>query len=213
VTSFDTETRHYCRNPRCRSKLPAPVVNAREAFCVRGCHSSFYLKRCLVCEGPIERKAGNQKVCRRSKCRSAFRSGISLGRYYPTGHVKLTSESADFIDSKQALETGPPWRVVAGPDLTPLHCASVPDGPDCRWEGSEYERIEKRNRAVLAAHFDKLDAAAVARDFCAACGRKDDLADRKMMPGDRWENDLPWLSHRARVSPCGCAAPSAANTG
>src|SRR6516225_7835340 len=53
MTEFVAELRHYCRNPRCRSKLPQPVANPREAFCARGCHSSFYLKRCLVCEGPM----------------------------------------------------------------------------------------------------------------------------------------------------------------
>ena len=39
--------RHYCRNPRCRSKLKQPVENPRRAFCTRGCHSSFYHSRCL----------------------------------------------------------------------------------------------------------------------------------------------------------------------
>jgi len=34
--------RHYCRNPRCRSKLPDPVENTREAFCCRGCYRQFY---------------------------------------------------------------------------------------------------------------------------------------------------------------------------
>ena len=40
--------RVYCRNPKCRSKLKAPTDNYREAFCTRGCHSSFYLHRCLA---------------------------------------------------------------------------------------------------------------------------------------------------------------------
>jgi hypothetical protein len=35
------KTRHHCRNPRCRSKLPAPVESVRKAFCCRGCHSAF----------------------------------------------------------------------------------------------------------------------------------------------------------------------------
>jgi hypothetical protein len=29
VTDFVAETRHYCRNPRCRLKLPTPVENPR----------------------------------------------------------------------------------------------------------------------------------------------------------------------------------------
>jgi hypothetical protein len=55
------KSRHYCRNPRCRSKLPAPVENDHHAFCCRGCHSSFYWSRCLVCEEPIRRKSERQR--------------------------------------------------------------------------------------------------------------------------------------------------------
>jgi hypothetical protein len=47
---FAQDLRHYCRNPRCRSKLPSPTDNHHRAFCCKGCHSSFYLKRCIVCE-------------------------------------------------------------------------------------------------------------------------------------------------------------------
>jgi hypothetical protein len=53
--------RHYCRNPRCRSKLPAPVENHHHAFCTRGCHSSFFRSRCLVCEAPMQRKREGQR--------------------------------------------------------------------------------------------------------------------------------------------------------
>jgi hypothetical protein len=51
------KAKHYCRNPRCRMKLPAPVENGHHAFCCRRCHSSFYRSRCLVCEDQMKRKA------------------------------------------------------------------------------------------------------------------------------------------------------------
>jgi hypothetical protein len=35
VTEFAIEVRHYCRNPKCRSKLKSAVSNPREAFCAR----------------------------------------------------------------------------------------------------------------------------------------------------------------------------------
>ena len=82
MTEFNQEARHYCRNKHCRSKLPGPVSNPREAFCTKGCHGSFYLKRCMVCEGPIERKREDQKVCRKAKCRSAWRARSGFGRYH-----------------------------------------------------------------------------------------------------------------------------------
>src|ERR1041384_7259925 len=56
MTEFTQTLRHYCRNPRCRSKLSAPVSDRREAFCTRGCYESFHLKRCRVCEQPLEAK-------------------------------------------------------------------------------------------------------------------------------------------------------------
>ena len=56
MTDFTQTLRHYCRNPRCRSKLPSPVSNPREAFCTRGCYESFHLKHCRVCEQPREAK-------------------------------------------------------------------------------------------------------------------------------------------------------------
>jgi hypothetical protein len=48
--AMSVELRHYCRNLKCRSKLPAPIDSVRKAFCCRGCHSAFYRTRCLVCE-------------------------------------------------------------------------------------------------------------------------------------------------------------------
>ena len=80
-----------------------------------------------------------------------------------------------------------------------LVCGKRKDGN--AWEGGEYERIEKRNRAALQTHFDQLDAAAVAferasgpiweqacADFCAVCGGDDDLVDRLVLAtADQWE--------------------------
>jgi hypothetical protein len=78
------------------------------------------------------------------------------------------------------------YRRRPGIDPVAIPLRDRPDGPDT-WEGGEYERIEKRNGAALKAHFDKLaPPAAVAPDFCAVCGREDDLADRKL-PGNRWQ--------------------------
>jgi hypothetical protein len=98
MTEFTETLRHYCRNPRCRSKLPAPLSNPRDAFCTRGCYTSFYLRRCLACAGPIERKREDQKVCRKAKCRNAWRAGSGFGCYAVSSPAKLASETIDFID-------------------------------------------------------------------------------------------------------------------
>ncbi len=68
MTDFrETKLRYYCRNPKCRSRLPAPVSNERQAFCTRGCHGGFYRHRCIVCEGPIERTVATKMVCRKAR--------------------------------------------------------------------------------------------------------------------------------------------------
>src|SRR5215813_6630457 len=94
MTEFtETAMRHMCRYPKCRSKLPAPVSNSREAFCARGCHTSFYRKRCLVCEQPMERKTEHQLVCGKRACRKALQGGESFGRYHVSPTAKLSSET------------------------------------------------------------------------------------------------------------------------
>lgn len=178
---FVEEVRHYCRNPRCRSKLPAPFTNPRQAFCSRGCYNSFYLHRCRVCEGPIEQpKAGGERIiCKKAKCRRAWQVNAGFGRYHAPSAAKPSREVPDFIGSKPALNPGRAWRIVAG-ELTPsqLHCATVPDGPRCH--GGEVERTEAKNRRLIEQHFAQLDA--VATDQCSACGIDHDLVDHKHDP-------------------------------
>jgi hypothetical protein len=104
-----------------------PVSNEREAFCARGCHTSFYLKRCLVCEGPLQRRNKTQRVCRKSRCRNTWRARAGFGRYSPSTAVSSASKTPDFIDPKRPLKPNRAWRQVAGPKLSPsqLHCGLV----------------------------------------------------------------------------------------
>ena len=68
ATPGTPKARRYCRNPRCRSRLPEPVENAHHAFCTRGCHESFYRNRCRVCERDL-RKTGKRGDAARMYCR------------------------------------------------------------------------------------------------------------------------------------------------
>jgi hypothetical protein len=114
----EKDFRHFCRNPKCRSKLPTPVSNEREAFCARGCHNSFYLRRCLVCEDPLQRRNKTQRVCRKSRCRSAWRARAGFGRYTPSTSVSLASKTLNSIGLKGAPKPDRAWRQVAGPKLS-----------------------------------------------------------------------------------------------
>jgi hypothetical protein len=135
MTEFTQTLRHYCRNPRCRSKLPSPASDPRKAFCTRGCHSSFYLKRCLVCEN--DKPAGStarRKLCRRPKCEGRYRKNSA---HYSFVGADTTSapnalRSAQFTGIKSADFDDRPCYIVAGPKITAAvyHCATLPVDPD-----------------------------------------------------------------------------------
>jgi hypothetical protein len=157
MTEYIQQFRFYCRNPRCRMRFKTPVSNPREAFCTRGCHSGFYRKRCLVCEGEMVRRSENQRICGKRRCRNALShaDSLNLGRYAlsPVDPIEKSIKSGI-----KSGDTGDrPWLIVAGPTITAnvYHCATVPEGPDCQWRGGEYERIEAKNRAALSAAIER----------------------------------------------------------
>jgi hypothetical protein len=189
MTEFAQETRKMCRNRHCGGKLPAPVSNEREAFCARGCCNSFYLHRCRICEKPIEQpKHGTRLICKKSKCKNAWKAGLGFGRFAESSQASSNSNPVQetLVPQRSAAASKPdrPWRIIAGPQLTPsqFHCATIPDGPDCQWKGGEYERIEAKSRRLLEDYFADLDRVVI--DDCAACGREDDLTDIPM--AGRW---------------------------
>jgi hypothetical protein len=114
VTEFTLKLRHYCRNPRCRSKLTTPVVNEREAFCCRGCHTQFYRTRCLACENVMERKTEHQLVCGKRKCRNALRDGSAFGRYHGASRVVSPPETSIKPALKVAVEAERACHFVPG---------------------------------------------------------------------------------------------------
>jgi hypothetical protein len=73
-------------------------------------------------------------------------------------------ESNSEVPASQPLLSAPKprsWRIIAGPKLRTgqFHAATVPDGPDCKWEDGSYERIEAQNRRLLKTHFAELKVA------------------------------------------------------
>jgi hypothetical protein len=104
--------RHYCRNPRCRQKLAEPVDNVRQAFCTPGCHGSFFLRRCLVCERELPAGRADRKLCKRPSCRNEYRQFPHLFAFAgrkpasPTGRVEIAS--------KTPIKPGTFWRDKAG---------------------------------------------------------------------------------------------------
>ena len=184
--AIETKLYHRCRNPKCRVKLSPAADNKHKAFCCRGCYNSFYLKQCIVCEREKPAGRSDRKFCRRPRCRSQYSRNTSFYAYPVPNTVRATDSSKSARKSgAKTGQFGPrPWRILAGPPLSvsALRAATVPDGPDNRWEGGSIERIEAANRRALEAHFDKLDSTAI--DYCSVCGRDDDLVDYKV--GDRW---------------------------
>jgi hypothetical protein len=99
--AFDAKPRHFCRN--CRTKLAAPVDNQHHAFCVGGCHKTFYNSRCIVCEGPIRRRAHNKRHCGRHRCRTELRQYPHAYAYPTKIGLPYTTRRADV---KSAHSTG-----------------------------------------------------------------------------------------------------------
>jgi hypothetical protein len=153
MTEFTETLRHYCRNSRCRSKLPTPVSNPRDAFCTKGCHSSFYRRRCLICEQPMERRTETQLICGKRRCRNALQARIGLGRYVPPSDGVSPLENPIKMGIKSGVAGGRAWRIVAG-ELTPtqLHCATV----------GATEAVEAINR-TNARHWREANAKAAER--------------------------------------------------
>jgi hypothetical protein len=157
MTDFAQELRHRCRNPKCRMKLKVPVANEHHAFCTPGCHSSFYLKRCLVCENEKPAGRSDRKFCRRPRCRTKYAGNRDLFAPFDAkpvpGPVRPTdsSRSAHSTGIKSAHESDRPWRLVAAPKITAgqYHCATVADDPDHQWTDGQWRRIERNNRALL----------------------------------------------------------------
>jgi hypothetical protein len=174
--------RHYCRNPRCGSKLKAPVEDMREAFCARGCHTQYYRKRCIVCEQPMERKRESQQLCKRRKCKSQFaalKAGFLLGRYHPSSHVLDASRNPTKPGTFSRLETDRPWRQVAGPAVD-VRLAAI--GADDAVK--QADRVNRRhwvkagNGALIQKHH-------APREHCRRLripGRATDQADNRHRP-------------------------------
>src|SRR5436190_4091048 len=80
MTEFAEKLRHRCRNPRCRSKLTTPVANPREAFCTKGCRSSFYRKRCVICEVGRAHVCRTDIECSSMRCCAGLQAKKALGR-------------------------------------------------------------------------------------------------------------------------------------
>jgi hypothetical protein len=105
MTEFAEDLRHRCRNPRCRMKLTAPVANPHKAFCTRGCHSSFHLKRCLVCEN--DKPAGStarRKLCRRPKCEGRYRKNSAHYSFLGAAQIPPLRRTYQEVPNPRALK-------------------------------------------------------------------------------------------------------------
>src|SRR5262245_20956264 len=104
--------RHQCRY--CHTKLSEPTDNHRRAFCTRGCHSSFYRSRCLICEEPIRRKNEAQKLGSGHKvCAAEYRrfpGAYDYLGYPPNPIVNDAGRNPHEMGTKTAHSAGRAWR-------------------------------------------------------------------------------------------------------
>ena len=106
-------------------KLKQPVGVAR-AFCCRGCHSSFYRKRCLVCEGEMVRRSENQLICGKRRCRNGLEASQNR-----TGYLGPSGVISPLINPhKMGTETMPRERPTSLFANAPLN---ILGGGSFRW--------------------------------------------------------------------------------
>jgi hypothetical protein len=151
MTEFAQDLRHRCRNPHCRSKLPTPTDDPHKAFCTKGCHGGFYLKRCIVCEN--EKPAGSTArriVCRRPKCESKYRQNRCRYSFSggDTAFAANASRSAQSAGIKSASLDDRPWHIVAAPKISACvyHCAALPVDADTAnriYAANNWDRIRR----------------------------------------------------------------------
>ena len=103
---------------------------------------------------------GTQKTNELAIAQNARRLGVkrpSLAASWSSAPVKYPLENPIKQGGFEADKYG---RIVAR-TLRPsaFHCATVPDGPGCKWEGGSFARIEAKNRAALKSHIGTLRAA------------------------------------------------------
>jgi hypothetical protein len=172
--------RHYCRNPRCRSKLQEPVGNPRNAFCCRGCYANYFRIRCFVCEQPFTRSNEAQFLCSRRKCRAEWRrdpeqflgnwggapsaprtpvkpgksGGNGAARYPGSDFVIHPHKSAANTGIKTRPETGRAWRQIAGPPADPVSVRLATIGTDQIHRQEERQRalVERNSGAIIQRH-------------------------------------------------------------
>jgi hypothetical protein len=129
-------------------KLKAPVENPHKAFCTPGCHTSFYLKRCLVCEQPITKTSSRQEICRKSSCRNAFRGNRNRFRY----RTLASGADASRNPIKPGVKTSPRRRSTASFANAPLN---ILGGGSWRWpntprlDANTLENIRHREIAAI----------------------------------------------------------------
>jgi len=151
--------RHRCRHPRCGLKLRhGPTDNPRAAFCTAKCFDSYFRRRCLVCERPIDRKNERRQLCGRARCRKQFQRHRE--RFYPPWYrTSVLSPNglgnADKPGLKSGSKSGRAFRQIAGPELGPtsLRLASLPLDPEfaariARANSHYFEALKKSKRAA-----------------------------------------------------------------
>jgi hypothetical protein len=105
----------------------------------------------------MPRNSETQKVCFRAECKEKWAQKTIQSHFLGIDSQTEKHPAKNPIKQgvNEADKYGRRWIQIAGPKLTPnqLHCATVPAGPDCKWQEGAFERIEAKNKAALEAHF------------------------------------------------------------
>ena len=170
------QVRQRCRNPRCGGKLKVPTDNPRDAFCCKACEARYYAVRCRVCEALFTRKTARRVVCWRSKCRYELKRHPDqyFGSRYPSGLIAhnaladpikqgvkrgakrgrapryVAGSKVAEVDFRVPLTDSRAWRVVAGPELHPVHLQIHPGSiPTSKADRAFRESIKRESAKAI----------------------------------------------------------------
>jgi hypothetical protein len=197
-------------------RLKVSVESDRQGFCTRGCHSSFYRSRCLVCEEPLRRKNERQRFgSGHAVCAAEYRrfprvydypKGVHA--YHPTSTSIEGGRSAHFTGLKTGDKCDQGWRQTAGPKLSERGLALATIDPPRLTVGPPSHRFMNLVAAARRWPIRDCRCGYCAARRCRAPGIDGPITDEELAaaarsglyaPGDQFDITA-FLDRRANVS-------------
>ena len=108
----------YCRDSRCRKRLPDLVEISRLAFCDPACSNRFYLQHCATCERQLDRriKQGRPPLFCSARCKSRFHRNPAAYAFFEVGRVVIPAALPNHVTGANFRAPLPLHVIMTGRD-------------------------------------------------------------------------------------------------